>query len=277
MTTMIDGQALAAETLKKLAGEVQGLSKTFQLAGVLLGDSPSSKKFLDLKKKAAQEIGLDFEIYSFSEKISLPELSKDLWKMSQRPSVAGIIIELPLPLHLETQRILNLIPPEKDPDILSAQAQGDFFVGQSKILPPAVEAVKMILEKYDLSVRGKNCAVFGYGLLVGRPLSHWLASQGATVSIINEFTADPGAIASSADILITGVGQPGLVSGKMVKTGAVVIDFGYENKDGRIRGDVNFEEASRQAAFITPVPGGVGPLVVAAVLKNCLILASQNN
>ncbi|MBI2063380.1 MAG: bifunctional 5,10-methylenetetrahydrofolate dehydrogenase/5,10-methenyltetrahydrofolate cyclohydrolase [Candidatus Yanofskybacteria bacterium] len=184
----------------------------------------------------------------------------------------GVLIELPLPAHINTQYILNAIPQEKDVDVLSERAQGTFFarleakllgVGRSLILPPAVEAVKTIFKKYDINLKGKKCAIFGYGLLVGKPISHWLASQGATVSIINEFTPNPAELSRHADIIVAGTGQEGLIAEEMVKEEAVVIDFGK---------DVDFEPIAKKASLITPPIGGVGPIVIAAVLKNLLAL-----
>ncbi|MDO8591301.1 MAG: bifunctional 5,10-methylenetetrahydrofolate dehydrogenase/5,10-methenyltetrahydrofolate cyclohydrolase, partial [bacterium] len=191
--------------------------------------------------------------------------------------------------HINTQYVLNAIPPEKDVDVLSEKTQGAFFVGRSAILPPAVETVKIIFSAIGgsalggegaFNLEGKNCAVFGYGLLVGKPVSHWLASQGATVSIINEFTSNPTELSHQADIIISGVGKPNLITADMVKEGVVVIDFGYnilpeagsDKPEAMIVGDVDFNEVSQKAGWITPVPGGVGPIVIAAVLKNLLAL-----
>lgn len=274
---IIDGKKLAEEVLVELASQVKKFSKLIKLAGVLVGNFPGSRKFLELKKKAAEKIGITFEIKSFAEDINKADFKKNLLEICQDPLVTGVIIELPLPKHLNTREFLNLIPVEKDIDVLSREAQENFFVNRSKILPPTVEAVKIILEKYGVDPKGKNCTIFGHGLLVGKPVSHWLATQGAVIQVVDEFTKNPENFSRTADIIISGVGKSGLVTGEMIKDGAVVIDFGYENIEGRIQGDVNFEEVSRKAALITPVPGGVGPLVVAAVLKNSVILAQSTN
>lgn len=274
---IIDGRKMAEEILENLAGQVKHLSSNSGLTGVLVGDSQSSQKFLELKQKAAEKIGLNFEIKKFPESVTMSELQIELPSIVKQPFNIGLIVELPLPAHLKTQEVLDLIPLEKDVDVLSTKVQRDFFSNQSMILPPAIEAVKMIFEKYQIDPKGKNCAVFGNGLLVGKPVSHWLKIQGAKVEVIDEFTKDPESFSREADIIISGVGKADLIKSKMVKDGAVVIDFGYENVGGQIRGDVDFKAVSKKAALVTPVPGGVGPLVVAAVLKNCLILASQNS
>lgn len=274
---IIDGKKFSEEILENLAGQIKKLPLDYQLVGVLVGNSLSSQKFLELKKRAAEKIGLNFEVKKFPESVTLFELQSGLLKITQEPRNFGIIIELPLPKHLKTQEVLDLIPVEKDADVLSTKAQESFWESKSVILPPAVEAVKIIFEKCSVNPKGKSCAVFGQGLLVGKPVSHWLKTQEAAVEVIDEFTKDPADFSRRADIIISGVGKAGLIKSEMVKNGAVVIDFGYENIEGRIRGDVNFATVAQKAALITPVPGGVGPIVVAAVLKNSLILFSNGN
>ncbi len=142
-------------------------------------------------------------------------------------------------------------------------------------MAPSVGAVQKILETYHISVRGKRCAVFGYGILVGKPITHWLLAQGATVSVINEHTKDPASLSRNAEIIIAGVGKPHVVSGDMVPDGATVIDFGYTRTEQGIVGDVDFEAVAPRAAYITPVPGGVGPIVVATALANVVTLCNK--
>lgn len=269
---IINGKKIAEEILAELAEEVKKMSKPPRLAAVLVGTNEGSRKFLELKKLAAERIGIECRIYEFPEGITTQKLRKEIVGIARAGVNHGVIIELPLPVHINTQYILNAVSEEKDADALSEGSQGSFFAGRAKILPPAVEAVKIILEKNIIELKGKSCAVFGYGLLVGKPISHWLAQQGVTVSIINEFTTAPKFYTLNADIIISGVGKPNLIKADMIKDGAVIIDFGYNSLNGKIVGDVDFEEMSKRVSFITPVPGGVGPLVVAAVLKNLLTL-----
>lgn len=269
---IIDGKKISEEILENLMEGVKKLSQTPKVGGVLVGNLPGSQKFLELKKEAAKKIGIVFEIKQFPEGIDSSDLKKNVLEICQDQTVTGVIIELPLPKHLNFQEILDIIPPEKDVDVLSSRVQEDFYVNKSVILPPAVEAVRIIFEKYQIDPKGKNCAIFGSGLLVGKPISHWLKTKKATVCVIDEFTKNPANFSRQADVIISGVGKAGLIKSDMVKNGAVVIDFGYENIEGQIKGDVDFEEVVKKVSLITPVPGGVGPLVVAAVLKNSLIL-----
>ncbi len=263
----IDGKKIRNKVLEELKSEVG--SRELRLVGILVGDHPGSKKFMELKEKAAKEIGIDFRLYKFSGDISTNKLRDELNNIAKQGVTHGIIVELPLPEQINTQYILNTIPQEKDVDVLSTKAQGAFFVGKSKILPPAVEALKIVLEEHDIDIKGKGTAVFGYGVLIGKPIANWLAAQGASVFVINEFTKNPEEISKEADIVISGVGKAGLIKEDMVKDNVVVIDFGY-SEDGK--GDVDFDSVSKKASLITPVPGGMGPIVVAAVLKNLLRL-----
>ena len=264
----IDGKKIRDKVLEELKSEIG--SKKLRLVGVLVGDHSGSKKFMELKEKAAKEVGIDFKLHEFPGDISTNKLRDELNNIAKQGVNHGIIIELPLPKQINTQYILNTIPQEKDVDVLSIKAQGAFFVGKSKILPPAVEALKIVFKEHDIDVKGKNIAVFGYGVLIGKPIANWLAVQGASVFVINEFTKRPEEISKEADIIISGVGETGLIKKDMVKDGVIVIDFGY-SKGGK--GDIDFDSVSQKASLITPVPGGMGPIVVAAVLKNLLRLA----
>src|SRR3989338_7051207 len=276
---LIDGRKIAARLLAKVAEQVKKLSKTPRLAAVLVGpDSEAvqlSKKFLLFKQKAAEQAGVGFQLYELSDQLSTEELCAEVSRISAAPENDGVLVELPLPPCVDKQLVLDAVAWEKDVDVLSSQGQTAYYSDQSTILPPAVEAVKAIFEEYKVEVKNKTCAVFGSGLLVGRPVAHWLKQQGAKVLIIDEFTGAPEQISITADIIITGVGpirksvtsngvkQTHLITADMIKAGVVVIDFGS---------DVDFEAVSQKASLITPPTGGVGPIVVASVLRNLLIL-----
>lgn len=259
----IDGKKIANKVLEETKEKIVKSGKKLRLAAVLVGENPELKKFIELKKKAAEEIGIEFRIYEFPGNITNNKLREELNKIAKAKVNHGVIIELPLPSHLNTQYLLNAIPEEKDVDVLSEKSQGKFFGGKSKVLPPSVEAVKQIFEEYKIEPGGKAAAVFGYGLLVGKFVSHWLVNQGVTVSIITEHTSNAERYSLYADVVISGVGRPNLVTANMVKEDAIVIDFGR---------DVDFENVSKKAGLITPPVGGVGPIVVASVIKNLVEL-----
>ena len=276
----VNGKEIAQEILKDIAHQIneqKRLGREFRIVGILVGDSSTgsgqaAKKFLELKKIVAQKVGIEFRIREFPKEISTRDLRKEIVDIARAELNTGIIVELPLPSHINTQYVLNAIPEEKDIDVLSQKSQGVFFTGRSVILPPTVETVKIIFEKYGIDPKGKICAVFGYGLLVGRPICHWLASFGATVISINEHTPEPHLFSSMANIIVTGVGKVGLITQEMIKDKVIVIDFGYTYSGGKIYGDVDFENVNEKAILITPVPGGVGPIVIATVLKNLITL-----
>lgn len=266
----IDGRKIAQKILDEIREKVEALQqaqgKKLRLAAVLISSDEELKKFLELKRKAAEEVGIEFRQYDFPGNVTDNELLDELDKICKEKTTQGVILELPLPKRLNTQYLLNTIPEEKDVDVLSEESQEKFFSGKSKILPPAVEAVKQIFDEYDIDPRGKTAAVFGQGLLVGKTVSHWLARQGANVSVVTEDTKEPEKVSRKADIIVSGVGHPNLITEEMVKEGAVLIDFGR---------DVDFESVSKKASLITPPTGGVGPIVVAAVLKNLVDLWTQ--
>ncbi len=179
---------------------------------------------------------------------------------------------MPLPKKFSQEVFLNLIPWKKDIDVLSSGALGKFYQGRSKVIPPTVDGILEILEGYKIRLKGKNVAVVGAGKLVGLPLSIELIRRKATISILNEFTKDPSSFTKRADILISGVGKPGLIRGDMVKRGVVIVDAGTKMVQGKLKGDVDFQSVSKKAGYITPVPGGVGPLTVACLLRNLVKL-----
>lgn len=270
---IIDGKQIADKILR-------GLRRAFadrhiRLVGILVGDHPGSKKFLELKGEAARLADVEYEIVQLPRNISNNDLKAYVKAITKRKDVDGVLVELPLPQHIVAQDILNIIPLEKDVDALSEIAGGQNYVGRGIVLAPAAEAVKIILDHIDYaSLHGVHCVVFGNGLLVGRPVAQWLAQMGATVTIINEFTKHPELLSREADIIISGVGKPGIINASMVKEGAIVIDFGYQNKDGKLVGDVVYDEVAAKASHITPVPGGVGPVVIAAVFNNLATLTN---
>ena len=269
---IIDGRKIAAEILGQLKTKNVAGKLKLRLTAVSVGADGKLRKFIELKKRAAENIGIEFNCRNFKTNSSQSNIISEIKRLACTKSVSGIFVELPIPKKFNTGKILNAIPPEKDVDVLSAAAQGKFFAGESSILPPAVEAVKIIFEKYGISLKGKRAAVFGYGLLTGRPAVHWLAASGAAVTTINEFTKNPGGLSKNADIIVSGVGKHDLIKREMVKRGAVVVDFGYNTVNGKLCGDVDFAAVSKKAGLITPVPGGVGPIVIAAVFQNLVKL-----
>lgn len=269
---IIDGNKIAEDVLAEVRRKISDKNLELSLGAVLVGEDPEFKKFVDLKGRVAERAGVTFTTYKFPEKIDTEDLRKNLKEIVEWSD--GVLVELPLPKHIDQQAVLNEVPVDKDVDVLSDEAQKLFYENRSKINPPAVEALKVVFEKNDIDPKGKNISVFGFGILVGKPVAHWLETKGAEVSVIRSKTENPENISKDADIVVSGVGKPGLVTGDMVKKGVVVIDFGYGKKNGKMAGDIDFGSVSKKADLITPVPGGMGPVLVAVVLSNLVTLRS---
>jgi methylenetetrahydrofolate dehydrogenase (NADP+)/methenyltetrahydrofolate cyclohydrolase len=269
---LIDGTAIAERTranLKKLIGDRQ---PSIGLAAVVVGDDPGLKQFVKLKKKAAEEIGVLFSVYEFKTD-DVESVKKTVAWLAQDDEVHGIFVELPMPEGVPVQEVLDLIPESKDVDVLSGNFQKKYYESGIPFLPPAVGALEYVLEQEGIALKGKKVAVFGRGMLVGKPIAHWLARRGAQVSMIDEHTERPERYSLNADIVISGVGKPGLITGEMIKDNAIVIDYGYSPEG---KGDVDLDTVAPKAALLTPVPGGMGPLVIAAVLANVVAAAAQS-
>ncbi len=269
---ILDGRKLAQKLIADLKPEIA--SRTLSLAAVVVGEDPVIKKFISEKKKIADDLGVDFRIYEYAADISTNELRKRLATIVHEADPTGIIIQLPLPPQINTQYILNSVPPEKDVDVLSARALGNFFAGKSPILPPVVGAVKAFFDEYKIEYRSEHAVIVGAGRLVGKPLAAWLLDEKVSFTVIDENTPDISEFIKKADILVSGVGKPGLITGNMIKEGVVVIDAGTSELAGKLVGDADFDSVSRKASHLTPVPGGIGPLTVAMIYKNLLTLAT---
>ena len=273
MTKILDGKKIALEILMKIKKEIKKRPRKLGLAAILVGDNPISKIYIRQKEKICREVGIIFRLFRFSADIEMEKLKNGIEEIVRDPDNSGIIIQLPLPRHLNSQEILNLIPPEKDIDVLSEINWGRFSQKTLPILPPVVGGIVSLLKKYKIKIKRKNILIVGSGRLVGYPLAVWFLQQNATVSVINKSTKDISFFTKKADILISGAGKPNLIKGKMVKKGVVIIDVGTMVENGKLKGDVDFKSVLRKASYVTPVPGGVGPITVASLLENLIKLS----
>ncbi|NOY35700.1 MAG: bifunctional 5,10-methylenetetrahydrofolate dehydrogenase/5,10-methenyltetrahydrofolate cyclohydrolase [bacterium] len=274
---IIDGKKIAEEIKIALKEEISGSGAKLTMDIIQVGDDAVSAKFVGRKEIFAGEIGVETKLRNFPESISGEDLRREIKKICGAGGGGGIIVQLPLPSHINTQDVLNVIPAEKDVDVLSAAAFGRFATG-GDILPPVIGAVKEILDRSGFEIKGKNAAVIGAGILVGKPAAVWLINEGASVFVARSRTEDIAEYTREADIIISGAGKPNLITTEMVKGGAAVIDAGTAFKDGkpacpagRLAGDVH-PEVAEKASIFTPVPGGVGPLTVAMVFRNLVEL-----
>lgn len=274
--TIIDGKKISGEIIKKL--KLQPAPKKI-MAAVLVGDNPASISFLKQKEKIAKELNVDFRVYKFPETAKNDELRKEVGKIASLKKVGGVIVQLPLPEHLNNQYVLNAIPREKDVDVLSERTIGAFYAGRNPILPPPVETVIEIL-KEPAAIKPLAIAVVGLGFLVGRPIALWLMKKCRELYLLDK--GSDFKILKQADLVITATGQAGLIKPEMLKESAGIIDFGYsmenanndtrqKNSDIKIRGDFDSNSLSKSHAllnFYTPTPGGTGPILVAKIFEN---------
>ena len=271
---IVDGKKLAEELKSSIKDDVSKIGKAIRLAVVQVGSNPVTDKFLEQKKKFGSAVGIDVRVYEALVDISTNALREKISEIVHEDKNTAVIIQLPLPEQINTPYILDAIVPEKDADMLSSKSVGLFASGRSKILPPVVGAIKYIVEKHDVDVKGKSVVVIGAGRLVGKPATIWLTNNGATVTVCDENTKDIAHFTRDADIVISGVGKPGLITADMIKNSAAVIDAGTSEDDGKLKGDIA-QTVAQKASLFTPVPGGVGPLAVAMLFQNVVAIAQK--
>ena len=274
---IIDGKLVAKSVREDLQKEVSAATAQYGrkpgLAVVLIGDNPASHTYVKNKVLACKNVGIESFLLQFDKDVDEKTVIDTVAKLNADPLVDGILIQLPLPKHLPTQEILSLIDSDKDVDGLTAINLGRLARGDQGLFPCTPMGIMRLLEYYKVSVKGKNVVVLGRSHLVGKPVALMLLAQDATVTVCHSKTKNLPEVCRQADVLVAAVGQPEMVKGDWVKEGAVVIDVGttrVENADGTssLKGDVEFEPASDNAALITPVPGGVGPMTIALLLVN---------
>lgn len=274
----IDGVKLAEDIIQKLK-EQKKPEKIF--AVILVGENPASESFLKQKEKVAKELSVDFRIYKFPNGIKNDDLRKEVGKIALLKRVGGVIIQLPLPEHLNKHYILNAIPREKDVDVLGERALGAFYNGRNPVLPPVVATVEEILNSKFYILNSKKVAVIGAGFLIGKPIAVWLMNQKVKELAVFEKGSDLSGL-KNFDLIISGVGKTGIIKPEMLKSDASVIDFGYSMKNGKICGDFDSQslELSTQNLkpnWYTPTPGGTGPILVAKIFKNFYHLNKSND
>jgi methylenetetrahydrofolate dehydrogenase (NADP+)/methenyltetrahydrofolate cyclohydrolase len=267
----IDGRAIAKGILERLSAQPK--PEKF-LAVVLVGDDPSSVSFIKQKEKIAKQLGVDFRLYRFPVEKTSDELRDEVRKIAEHKTCGGVVVQLPLPAHVNRHYVLNALPPEKDVDVLGERALGAFYAERGRVLPPAVATVEEILKIYYPDAI-PSVAVVGLGLLVGRPMATWIMWRARETFLLRS-TSDLGLI-KQTDIVITGVGKAGLITPRMVKPGAMVIDFGYDSNRGDFEAsgaggaDSVGESADgddEKNIKYTPTPGGTGPILVAKLFEN---------
>lgn len=281
MSQIIDGKLVSRQVKERVAGEVSQLKEkgvTPGLAVIIVGEDPASQVYVRNKEKACEEVGF------YSEKFALPadttqeELNALIMELNERKDINGILCQLPLPKHLDDKEVINLIDPIKDVDAFHPVNVGAIMIGDYNFLPCTPAGVMELIHSTGVDVAGKKAVVIGRSNIVGKPMAMLLLHENATVEIAHSKTLDLASVASSADILVAAVGRARFVTPDMVKDGAVVIDVGMNrDENGKLCGDVDYEAVKEKCSYITPVPGGVGPMTIAMLMQNTLTAAKIQN
>lgn len=279
MTQIIDGKQIAAEIKEQIKGEVRKLSEAGGppgLAAVLVGDNPASVIYVRNKRKACEAVGIYSEEHKLPGTIAQETLIQLIDRLNQDSKIHGILIQLPLPSHIDADRVLYAVNPGKDVDGLHPNNIGRLTMGAPVFVPCTPGGVMAMLDYHKIKIEGSRAVIIGRSNLVGRPVSLLLMHRNATITVCHSRTRDIDAICREGDIVVAAVGKPRFVTGGMIKPGAAVIDVGINRlEDGTLAGDVDFPEVSKKAGWITPVPGGVGPMTIAMLLKNTLESAKR--
>jgi methylenetetrahydrofolate dehydrogenase (NADP+)/methenyltetrahydrofolate cyclohydrolase len=264
--TLMDGKALAARVREEVAAEVRELGR-LELATVLVGDDPASHVYIGLKQKAAKEAGIEPVDHRLTEDTSQEDILEVVGRLGDDDAVDGILVQSPLPGHVDEPRVMSAIPPVKDVDGLHPLNAGRLFLGRPTLVPATPLGVMALLDEYDVELSGARAVVVGRSELVGKPVAQLLLAANATVTMCHSRTADLAAETLAADVLVVAAGRPALVTPDMVKTGAVVVDVGVNRTEDGLVGDVD-PGAAERSSLLSPVPGGVGPMTIAMLLRN---------
>lgn len=279
MAHIIDGKAISAQIKDEVKHSVEALKEkgvTVTLAVIQVGNNPASTVYVNNKKKACAYTGIRSLSYELPEETRQEELLELIRQLNERKDVDGILVQLPLPAHMEEDAVIRTISPDKDVDGFHPESVGALCIGQPGFLPCTPAGIIQLLKRSHIRIAGKHCVVIGRSNIVGKPMALLLLRENGTVTVAHSGTVDLKETAGRADILIVAVGKAKMITGEYVKPGAVVIDVGMDrDESGRLCGDVDFEDVVETAGAISPVPGGVGPMTIAMLMKNCLESAQR--
>ncbi|MBP0979590.1 MAG: bifunctional methylenetetrahydrofolate dehydrogenase/methenyltetrahydrofolate cyclohydrolase FolD [Oscillospiraceae bacterium] len=276
---ILDGKKLSSQIKLKIFEEIKELKLkniTPGLAVIIVGEDKASKIYVRNKEKACQEVGIVSQKFELPETTSENEILELIKKLNTKEDIHGILVQLPLPKHIDENKIINLISKNKDVDGFHPYNLGNIMIGRESFVSCTPQGILELIKSENIAIAGKECVIVGSSNIVGKPMAMMMINNNATVTVCNIFTKDLESHCRRADILIVAVGKEKLITASMVKKGAVVIDVGInKNKDGHICRDVDFESVSKIAGYITPVPGGVGPMTIAILLQNTVLSAKE--
>ena len=280
MYKLIDGKVISAAVKERVKNEVAALKEqgiTTGLAVIIVGEDPASKVYVNNKKKACEALGIISEEYALPENTTQEELLSLIDTLNKKESINGILCQLPLPKHLDEEIVINAISADKDVDAFHPVNVGKIMQGDYDFVPCTPAGIMEMLAFEGIEIAGKTCVVIGRSNIVGKPMAMLLLHKNGTVTICHSRTQNLKEVCKNADILVAAVGRPNFVTNDMVKDGAVVIDVGINRVDGKLVGDVNFADVCEKTSYITPVPGGVGPMTIAMLMQNTLTAAKKQN
>lgn len=278
---ILDGQATAKQIREEIRLEVeefiQRTGVTPHLAVVIVGEDPASQVYVNMKKKAAIAAGMHSTVHELPADSSQEQVMGIVRELSADPSIHGVMVQHPVPKHLDEQAILDSVAPEKDVDGISRYSLGSLMTGDPLFVAATPAGIIELLDRYNISIEGKHAVIVGRSIILGKPVALYLLNRHATITVCHTRTRDLGEMTRQGDILVAAVGRPEMITGDMIKEGAIVIDAGYNKVEGRDKdvGDVEFDSAYQKASWITPVPGGVGPMTIAMLLKNTMKAAKR--
>jgi methylenetetrahydrofolate dehydrogenase (NADP+)/methenyltetrahydrofolate cyclohydrolase len=268
---ILDGKSLSNKIKNRIKEEISTLKKTPNLAVVLIGNDSASQLYVSMKKKSCEYVGINSILVKFNENVTEIEVINKIQELNNDKNINGILIQLPLPNHINSDKIVGLVNPNKDVDGFNPINVGKLVTGLNGFVPCTPLGIVKLLDEYQIPIQGKNVVIIGASNIVGKPIASLLLNRGATIEICHIYTDDLKKHTLQADILIVAVGKEKLITSDMVKNNVVIIDVGInKNSNGKIVGDVDFDEVSKKASYITPVPKGVGPMTIAMLLENTL-------
>lgn len=278
MAIILDGKKLASKIYAELSEKINPLLKKPKLAVILAGNDSASMIYVNNKQKTAKNLGIDSIVITLPENATEENILEHIYILNEDPAINAILVQLPLPSHINTKRIINAIDPLKDVDGFHPVNAGKLFTGQIPYAYPCTpKGIMRLLSEYDINPQGRHAVVIGRSNIVGKPAAQMLLQADATVTVAHSKTADLKNLCKTADIILSAVGIPHLVTADMVKENSVIIDVGMNRLNNKLCGDVDFENVKEKASYITPVPGGVGPMTIAMLMENTLELYKIQN
>jgi methylenetetrahydrofolate dehydrogenase (NADP+)/methenyltetrahydrofolate cyclohydrolase len=272
---LLNGQKIADKIRNKLKIEIEDIQvKTGKIPGlatILVGENSASKIYIRIKHKACEEIGIYSRNIELKENVSNGVVLQEIDKLNADESIHGILLQLPLPEHIDSLEIMNKINPRKDVDGFHPNNMGNLLIGKEKCIPCTPKGILTLLKEYQINIKGKDALIINHSNVLGKPLALLWINRNATVSVCHEFTEDLMKFTKTADIIVIGIGKAKFLKKEMIKDGAIIIDVGINRINGKLCGDVDFEDVKNKVAAITPVPGGVGPMTVASLMENTVL------